>query len=238
MMKLVICEDEQPQRELMYAYVKEYLKSHNTSFVISSYASGEELLFQEDALGSIDILLLDIQMKEMNGIELAKKMKQKNEHAVIIFITGNTDYIYEGFHLRAMNYLLKPLKKEQLFHCLDEAVKQLRDPQEILLLNVGKELVKLRKNSIYFIESEDHYLNIYHESQCLRMKMNLRDMEEQINLPHFYRLTRSFLINILMISSLSSKALTMDNGAVITMPKGKYREVSALFIKYQIGDAL
>ena len=168
-MKIAICDDELVQREYIYASVQRYFNEKAIPVSIQEYESAEKLWFQYELNSDIDIVLLDIQMAGMDGISLAKKLRCKNEALAIIFITAMTDYIYEGFQLNAINYLLKPYEEEKLYDCLNKAMEQCNKQDSYLLLRVEKEIVKIKKDHIIRVESEGHYLNIFTGDQSYRI---------------------------------------------------------------------
>lgn len=129
-MKIAICDDEASQLQSVKEDVEIWCKNHLSSFTIFTFQSAEQLWMSIENSEQIDIYLLDIQMKGMNGMELAQKIRVTNEHSVILFISGVSDYVYDGFNVKALNYLLKPVKQEHLFACLHKAVETLCEEEK------------------------------------------------------------------------------------------------------------
>ena len=124
MLKIAVIEDNEVQSRLLKDYANEWANKNNLLPEIKLFSSGEQFWFEFEELSDIDIILLDIQMLRISGIELAKKIRKTKSNAVIIFITGIPDYMQEGYDVEALHYLLKPVKKEKLFDCLDRALKK------------------------------------------------------------------------------------------------------------------
>lgn len=235
-MRMVICDDERIQAELLQSYVEEYRLQHSIKMDVSLYASADSLYYDLDTFENLDILLLDIQMEGMNGMELAKRIRQRNENCVILFVTGVTEYIYDSFQVQALNYLLKPVKKDQLFHCLDQALEQLSEETRTITILEDKEVYKLKVSSILYAESDGHYMNIYCYKRCYRVKKSMKELEQELQLPQFYRLSRSYLLNLDAVDKITPKEVILS-GCVVPMPRGKYRDVSQVFIQYHFkGD--
>ncbi|WP_042274387.1 response regulator, partial [[Clostridium] dakarense] len=112
MIRIAICEDEKETQRSIEDYLDSILKNINIEYEIKKYSLGEELL--ECNLKDIDILLLDIQMGQINGMDTARKIREVDNTMEIIFITSLIDYVQEGYEVRAYRYLLKPIELEEL----------------------------------------------------------------------------------------------------------------------------
>lgn len=229
-MKIAICDDELVQREFIATSVQRYFNEKTIPVSIQEYESAEELWFQYELNSDTDIVLLDIQMAGMDGISLAKKLRCKNEALAIIFITAMTDYIFEGFQVNAINYLLKPYEEEKLYDCLNKAMEQCNKQDNYLLLRVEKEIVKINKDHILRVESEGHYLNIFTGEQSYRIKRSMKEMESVLIEDNFYKISRSDILNLYSIARITPKEVTLMNGEKILVPKGKHRELSEAFM--------
>lgn len=229
-MKIAICDDELVQREYISTSVQRYFNEKVIPVCIQEYESAEELWFQFDLNSDIDIVLLDIQMAGMDGVSLAKKLRSKNEALSIIFITAMTDYIFEGFQVNAINYLLKPYEEEKLYDCLNKAMEQCNKQDSYLLLRVEKEIVKIKKNHIIRVESEGHYLNIFTGEQSYRIKRSMKEMESVLIEDNFFKISRSDILNLYSITRITPKEVALMNGDKIPVPKGRHREISEAFM--------
>lgn len=229
-MKIAICDDELVQREFIKESVQRYFNEKAIPVCIQEYESAEELWFQYDMNSDTDIVLLDIQMAGMDGVSLAKKLRGKDEAVAIIFITALTDYIFEGFQVKAINYLLKPYEEEKLYECLDKAVEQCNKQDSFLLLRVEKEILKIKKDNIIRVESEGHYLNVFTSGQRFRIKRSMKEMESVLVEDNFFKISRSDILNLYSISRITPKEVTLMNGEKILFPKGRHREISEAFM--------
>lgn len=115
MIKIAVCEDEKETQLLIEDYLENILKDISIEYEIQKYISGEELL--ESNLKDIDILLLDIKMEKLNGMDTARKIREVDDEMEIIFVTSLIDYVQEGYEVRAYRYLLKPIELEELKTC-------------------------------------------------------------------------------------------------------------------------
>lgn len=230
-MKIAICDDEPAQRELIVDCINKHFGDKKILVSVEEYESAEQLLFQYDCNCDLDIALLDIQMSGMDGISLAKKLRSQNKALSIIFITAMTEYIFDGFEVQAINYLLKPFDKEKLHICLDKAINQCSNYERYLTIRVDKELVKLKKSQIIRIESEGHYINIIMLDDRYRIKWTMKEVEEELVEDNFFKISRSDLVNIYSIERITKKEVMLVNGDKILIPKGsKHGEISEAFM--------
>lgn len=231
-MRIAICDDEQVQRLQLRTLIEHFMKEHQLPFHLSEYETADQFFLSYDVTQPFDIVVLDIQMQGMNGMELAKRLRASNEGMAILFVTGVTDYIYDSFDVNAVNYLLKPYDKERFFSCMEKAVAQCHKVEELLILQVEKELVKVKESSLLYIESDGHYVRIVTSTQAYRIKKTMTQLEQELRGNHFYRLGRSYLINLLAIDRITPKEIILMDQTSIWIPKGKHKEVSQAFMEY------
>ena len=138
-LKIGICDDDVAQVALTENLTAQWARENGHSAVIKTYKNAESMLFDFEGESDFDILLLDIEMGDMNGVMLAKNIRKKSETVQIIFITGYSDYISDGYDVAALHYLMKPLKSEKLFEVLSRAaVKLAKDGKMITLKTAGQ----------------------------------------------------------------------------------------------------
>jgi len=112
-LKIIVCDDEVVQQRIIRALLEKYLKENEIQAELKFYASGQECLLEKGELMDTDIFLLDIFMPELNGIDIARELKNMGAEGKIIFITGGNDYITEAFEIHAFSYIQKPVEYEK-----------------------------------------------------------------------------------------------------------------------------
>ena len=136
-LSFAICDDSPTDRELIASLIRQWAAQTNTVVKLSEFTSAENHLFRAPEEGAPDILLLDIEMGAMDGISLAKKIRQSYNTMQVVSITGYSDYIAGGYEVSALHYLMKPVKPEKLFSVLDRAVEKFRKNERLLKLESG-----------------------------------------------------------------------------------------------------
>jgi DNA-binding LytR/AlgR family response regulator len=225
---IAICDDNNADLEYVAALVYEWAQNSNNTVNISTFPSAEAFLFHYVEDKSYDILLLDIEMGNIDGVELAKRIRRDNEAVQIVFITGFTDYIAEGYEVAALHYLVKPVKGEKLFQILDRAVQKVQKNEQALLLELASETVRIPVYEIRYLEVQQNYVTIH--AKCdYTMKKTLSEFEHQLG-EGFYRMGRSYLVNLSYISKITKTEVFLSEGSVIPLPRGQYEPLNRAFI--------
>ncbi|MCE0792318.1 response regulator, partial [Clostridioides difficile] len=151
MIKIAVCEDEKETQLLIEDYLENILEDINIEYEIQKYLSGEDLL--ESNLKDIDILLLDIKMEKLNGMDTARKIREVDNEMEIIFITSLIDYVQEGYEVRAYRYLLKPIELEDLKKHVLTCIKDIEiNKKSHITIKNKSNTYKIYLNEIKYIE--------------------------------------------------------------------------------------
>lgn len=235
-MKLAIIEDEQVHTDLLSQYVEMWSKDRNIPVAITPFSSAESFLFTWEEQRDFDVLLVDIQMKEMTGMEMAKRVREQDPDIAIIFTTGIADYMEEGYEVEAMHYLLKPVSREKLCQCMDR-VLQRESHEQFLLVKTKEETLKLSVKAIMYVEAMGHGCMIEFCSQTGRTFQveaaeSISELEKRLSAIDFVRCHRAYLCRIDKIRYISRAWIEMDNGSRILVSRRLYSYVNQRFISY------
>lgn len=224
--KIAICDDSQADAEYLTTLVKEWAK--NRLAIIKSFPSAEAFLFNYAEEKDFDILLLDIEMGKMDGVTMAKAIRKDNEYVQIVFITGYSDYIADGYDVAALHYLIKPVKKEQLRSVLDRAAERLKKNEKELLLKAAEETVVMPVREIRYLEVQQNYVTV-HGKIDVTVKRTLGEFEKELD-EHFFRLGRSYIVNLTCIRRISKTEVILTDGSTIPLPRGQYDALNRAII--------
>ncbi len=226
--KIAICDDSDADRQYIAALAADWAAGAGHTVQIDGFASAENFLFYYAEKKDCDILLLDIEMGAMDGVTMAKKLRQGNDIVQIVFISGYSDYISEGYEVEALHYLMKPVKKEKLCSVLDRAAEKISKNEKILNLELGSEMVRIPIYQIRYAEVFGNYVTIYALSDYT-VKMPLGRLEDQLD-ERFYRIGRSALVNLTRISRVTRTEIKLNDGTVIPLPRGAYDGINQAII--------
>lgn len=228
--RIAICDDEQNQIEYITSIVTSWSNHKGHSCEIRTFASAEAFLFEYEEDKAYDILLLDVEMKNMNGIELAKRIRKDNNRAEIIFITSHFEFVGEGYEVNALHYLIKPISVEKLTQVLTKAAEKLSVEPPSVVISCEGETVKLYEADIRYVESFLHYIVIHTKDKEYKIRENISVFENKVS-DVFYRIHRSYLVSLKYITRISRTSVNIGN-TELPLSRGKYDNINRAFIEH------
>ena len=233
--KIAICDDSDADRKYVLNMVNQWAVTAGHVIHTDTFVSAENFLFHYAEESDYDILLLDIEMGAMDGVAMAKKIRQSNDFVQIIFITGFSDYISEGYEVSALHYLMKPVKQDKLFGVLNRAVDAIKKMERVILLPVDGEILRLPIDQVQYVEAFSHTVSIVTEENTIPVKKSISEMERLLG-EGFVRCHRSYLVGLKHISRLSKTEVILDNGKVLPLSRSAAAMVHKAFIFYYTGE--
>ena len=225
---IAICDDSAVYRQYLTGLLHEWGRMHEQTCQISEFSTAEEFLFAWEDHQDVDIFLLDIEMPGMNGVELARNIRQRNTQAQIVFITGYAEYMAIGYDVEALHYLLKPVDSEKLFAVLDRAVTRLQRQEPTLLIEQHGVLTRVPVSQIRYIEVNRNYVTI-HVDTAYQIRRSMKEIETLLD-KRFLRIGRSYIVNLTYIQQVSKTELTLIDGTKLYLPRGSYNTVNRAII--------
>lgn len=229
--QIAICDDESIILKILEGLVRRWAEKNSIKVKIETFSSSESFLFTYEEDKRFDILLLDIEMSGMNGVDLAQIIREQNKSIQIIFITGYMDYIAQGYDVEALNYLLKPVNEDKLFEVLDKAVERISVSEKVLYIELNGEMIQLPLHSILYAEVDRNYITIHSLEGKYTRKQTLKELEDELD-ERFFRAGRSFLVNLMYIKRTSRTEVELKNGDIIPLSRGRYEEINQTIINY------
>lgn len=189
----------------------------------------------EDSLKDCDIALLDVDFegKNLNGIGLARKLRQVNKRAVILFITNFIEYAPEGYEVQAFRYILKRDIDTVLGRYLMEAMEVLSEAWDCLRLEYRGELLELPFDGILYLEVLGHSVSIVTEGETYTLTASLSSFEQELENHGFLRVHKSFLVNMRHIKKFQCRELTLYNGTAIRVSEKSYAEQKRKYLLWK-----
>ena len=231
-MRIIICDDEEKQIANLSALLKEWSEARNLSVKVDCHNSAESFLFAYEDDKALDILLLDIQMGGMDGVSLAKTIRQSDKAVQIIFISGYTDYILDGYDVEALHYLLKPVSREKFFTILDKAAEKLAYNERAIFVSHNGENIRIPLYEIRYLEVLHNYVTI-HAAQAYTIKKSLKELGEELEelSDEFFRAGRSYMVNLRHIRKTTKNEVHMSCGGIVPLSRGLYGPLNQAIIK-------
>ena len=230
---IAICEDNEQQLQINKYYIEQWAESEKQSVRLLTYKNAESFLFEWEYEANIDIIFLDIRMGEMTGMELAQYIRKKNHNIDIIFITGEEQYILQGYQVQAFNFLLKPVKKEDMFESLDTwVIRNKNKDGNHLVIKKGKKILKLNYEEIYYLISFDHYIDVHTKEGVVTFKQKIGEVEQQLPQKQFCRCHRSYIVNLKYVNQIFRNEIILENDIKIPISKSRSIITHKAFTNY------
>lgn len=227
MIKIVICEDEKEQQELLKTYINQIFEVLSVKFKLEVFNSGEELL--ERYSKDTDILLLDIQMGQISGMDTARKIRVLDDKVEIIFITALIEYALEGYEVKAYRYLIKPVKYENLKENITNCIKEVDIKNKYIMIKSQGSQTKLNINEITYIEVQKETITIHTLNEVYKINGTMSNIEKEVDCSRFFRCHKSFLVNLEHVKSIKQYVVILENSKEVPVSRYRFKETKDKF---------
>ncbi len=230
MIHIAICDDEKHMSNHIKAMTSDFFRKKNREISIRTFLSGEDLLSYD---GQIDILFLDIQMKGMDGMETARRLRADKFRGFLIFITVLKEMVFLSFEVQAYDYLVKPVDEKQFGNTMERLYTSMQSiDEDSLLVQKGYEGRIIREDEIVFCEVIDRkiYLNLA-SGEVVDYYERIENLETKLG-SHFFRCHRSYLINLKHLKGYKNRTAYMDNGKEVPVSRLRSKEFSSVVLQY------
>ena len=214
-MRIAVCDDEEKFRTQEKNLIDKLAGSIDG--IVDAYSDGRKLLEAFDK-NPYDVLFLDIEMPAMDGITLAKKLRERSDSIYIVFLTGHVEYALEGYEVNALRYLTKPVQEDKLREVLRFVMDQSTSKRQILIKVDGEETL-INVTDIIYLEAQNQYVMLYTTGGEHLVRYNISDFEEQLKNDGFFRAHRGYLISLAKVKKLVKSEVLMESpGGDISLP--------------------
>lgn len=233
-MKIAVCDDEKIQVDGNVDLIRRWAEKRQVVVNIDTFSSAEEFLFRYSEGYPYDLAIFDIAMRNMTGMELAKTIRKKDNILQIVFITGLTNYVFEGYDVAALNYLVKPYTPQLFAKTLDKAYAQFKQLEAgSLMISQEGRFIRIPYTEIQYMEIRGHYFDIYTQTMGnFRSKKKMEEMLSHLNESLFIRCHRSYIVNIAYVVSLGRTEVKLKGGQIVPISPSNVQKVTQLFLEY------
>lgn len=228
--KISVVDDSPADTEYVAALVARWAETAGHTVGISAFPSAESFLFQYEEEKDFDMLLLDIEMGEMNGVALAKRVREDGGAVQMVFITGYPDFMAEGYEVSALHYLMKPVSYERLCAVLERAAANLAKAEKRLRVTHDRSTDLVPLSQILYVEAQRQWVLIHTFGETYRMKKSLAETEKELD-EFFFRCQRSFLVNLSHVTRIRSGCVTLKNGEEVPISRGMAERIGKEMIR-------
>lgn len=230
-MRIAICDDEKAQQQLLQKYLEEWARASGTPLKTELFASAEAFSFAWEEDRDFGLLILDIEMGQQNGMDLAAQIRREDEEIPILFVTGYDKYMAQGYEAAALHYLLKPIHKEKLFSLLDKLKEKNCRTEQRLLFQTEDGLLSLPVSKIWYLEAQAHWCILYTADREYTLHSPIGELEKFLSgQPEFLRCHRSYLVNAEHICAILKSELVLDDNRRLPLSRSAQKNVNQAFI--------
>ena len=201
MYHIAIVEDEKEYQNQLKEYLVEYQKEHDMEFQISVFSDGAEIL--ENYVPRYDIILLDIEMPKVNGMDAAEQIRALDESVVLVFITNMASYAIRGYGVGALDFVMKPINYYTFSMKMNRALKRAKQQeQKQILLTLPDGVKKLELKEIYFIEVQNRMLYYHTEGGDYIVRGTMQSAEKEMAEYPFAKCNHWYLVNLMQVKEV------------------------------------
>lgn len=233
--RIAVVEDENTYTQQLCGYLKQYQEEYGCTLEVSCYDSG--MSFVHNFTGQFDIILLDVAMPYIDGIETARRIRKTDSDVIILFVTNQAQHAIRGYEVDAMDYILKPISYFAFSQRLKRALSRVKQHEEPhLMLNSKNGIRRLKISSIYYIEVQDHNL-IYHTMDGdYSVFGSLKEEEQRLEAYHFIRCGKAYLVSLRHVDNVQDGCAVI-NGQRLTISRTRKSAFMEALTDYLGGTA-
>lgn len=243
-MKIAVCEDNKEELDWLCQTIHGWCLENKVSAEIIPFADAASFSFLlSDVV--FDALFLDIKMPGEDGLALAKRLRKEAYDMSIVFVTGEKEYMMEGYEVEAVNYLLKPVEVDKVFQCLERIYQKYHKQEPFVVLKTGETTVKLLQREIYMVEVFGHTLVYTTEKGTFEVISSMKEAKQELQENLFVICHRGVLINLMYVESIGKNSLILsddkkDFEKEVPVSRRLYGDVNEAFISLyrKQGDVL
>lgn len=236
MIRIGVVEDDPGNRTDLLHHLAHYAEDHGVEFSIAEFPDGKDLV---DAYRpEFDILLLDVEMPQMDGLEAAHHIREVDPDVVIIFVTNMAQYAIKGYEVDALSYLVKPVPYYAFVQEMGRSLARLRRQQGAsIMLNVGGTLAKVATTDIVYVESVKHRITVHTLGGKYSFSGTLKAMEEELSDHDFFRSNSCYLVNLRHVARVEQQTCVMSGGDELQVSRPRRRAFLEALTDYVGGKA-
>lgn len=235
-LRIDIVDDLKLDRERLGGDLRSYFASRSgLNCQLREFDSAESML-NTYTRGSSDIAFLDIQMNDITGIELAKRLRSADKDLLIIFVTTSRDYAFDAFPIHPFDYLIKPYTTERMREVLDEAMRALSAEEPIISIRVPRHTHDVPFNGVCAIEARGHTVEVHlTDGTTLRSIMTFTEVDKILSEdPRFLRCNRGVIVNMDQVARIENDVFKMRDGTIFPLRVRNRAALVTQFTQYTI----
>ena len=229
-MRIAVCDDELIFRNELITLLREYDSPIIETFIIDEYDNGISLI---NSNTNYDVVFLDYQMRGLNGIATAERIRTVDPHTKIIFVSSYSDIVFDCLKYNIFRFLVKPIDPNKLYEALEGLETELNSKYKIIVKDINTdENITVAEKDIIYAQADNVYTLIVTDDQTLRFPYTISKLEAKLQSTYFMRVHRSYIVNFKYITSFNKTSITLSNGQKSSLSRSKYNEFCSQYLNF------
>lgn len=233
-MRIAICDDQAEYRHQAEAAIRECMRG--TDILTDTYSDPGAFL-RAFIKKPYDLVFLDIEMPDVNGIQLAKMLRSKSKDVPIVFLTSHIEFALEGYEVNALRYLTKPISIPKLQEVLTYVSQKLSE-QRVLWIKTDLTEEKLHMKDILYMEAQNQNILIYTSNGTYSVRYNLSDYEQELKNDGFFRIHRGYLVSVRHVKRIGKHELTLVDNTTLPVSRSKEKALKEVLFQFIREEAI
>lgn len=236
MVSVAIVEDDPGYTKRLREYLKKYEEEYREPLQVTAYSDGDEIV--ENYRGQFDLILMDIEMRFMDGMAAAEQIRKQDSRVIIIFITNMAQYAIRGYAVDALDYVLKPISYFAFSQRIRRAMGRMKKREEhYVAINTKNGVYKIPASQLYWVESQGHRLT-YHtkDAQYESTTASIGKLEKELGSANFFRCNKCYLINLRFVTGIEKDDVLLGDKN-IPVSRAKKSDLKKALVAY-MGEAM
>lgn len=230
-MRILICDDEAKYVNELNVHVQEYMKNHFIQCSIDISSSPKEVLKKNK---TYDLVFLDIQMPEINGLEIAHKLKERNSKVVIFFVTAFNKYQDDAMDLQIFRFFEKPFDVKRLYSSLDKAMEYIDGSYVDVFIQNNTEHIRILVDDIIYIKRDNRKNYLFTKDNTYVIRESIMEWNNKLPTTFFYLVHKSFLVNLHYVTKYNYTELFLNETIRVPVASRKQAEFHKFWFDYLI----
>lgn len=228
--QIALCDDEKTIHDIVEKQIEEYGRKRECNVQLLHFFSAKELLDSEE---KFQILLLDIDMPQMDGIEAAKRLPEAGTECKIIMLTAKTERFKDAFKIGAYRFVTKPIEQAEFEEALDDTMEVLLGLEEVEI-KTGNLVSRVSQCRIHYLKACGDYVQIFIGEKSYQNERTLKSWKDELDDRLFIECHKSYLVNLKEVKEMKQNVLLLENGKEIPVARRRKKEVLQAFIEFDV----
>lgn len=227
-LQIAVCDDKRADLEYIHRVIADAMKLHNISGEFALYTDAKQML-QRHFEAPFDVIFLDLDMPEIDGLEVAEQINKLDEATEIVLVTNHDELVYQAYRLRALGFIRKKYLEDEADKIIDSIIESINSRRKYMIIQDAGVEYKYNVNDVVFMQSDDHYVDIFSQGKKDTVRNNLNSIEKQYAHYGFIRIHSRYLVNYRYIFSIEKNVIVLNNQQQFPLSRSRYDAVKKAF---------